>query len=171
MKVFLNVLVFTVITASVSAQSEGSKFPNIMDKTIDNEMLKTKDLKGKVVFYNFYFAFCQPCIAEKEGLKKLYETFVSDDVLFVSITFDSNEIIRQFQATHGMQFKTVSLGMNEIARRFGVRQFPVNFLVGVDGTIMKKKMGIDSIETANQEIFAEISPVIQSELQKIKSKK
>ena len=169
-KFFLSALVFTFIAVSVSAQSEGSKFPEIKFKTIDGESLTTKDLKGKVVFYNFYFAFCQPCLAEKEGLKELYETFASDDVLFVAITFDNNEIIRQFQTTHGMRFKTISIGMNEIARHFGVRQFPVNFLVGIDGTIVKKKMGTISIDTANQEILAEFSPVIESELQKLKSK-
>ena len=79
----MNVLVSTVISVSTLAQSIGSKFLNMMDKTIDDELLTTKNLKGKVVFYNFYFAFCQPCIAEKEGLKELYETFASDDVLFV----------------------------------------------------------------------------------------
>ena len=84
----------------------------------------------------------------------------------LSITFDRNETIKQFQTTHGMRFKAVSIGMNEIARRFGVRKFPVNFLVGVDGTIVKKKDGVESIDTANQEILAEFSPVIQSELQK-----
>ena len=68
---------------------EGSIFPEIMYKTIDGEMLKTNELKGKIVFYNFSFAICQPCIAQKEGLKKLYEAFASDDVLFVTITFDN----------------------------------------------------------------------------------
>jgi len=170
-KSLLTVFVLTVISVSTLAQSIGSKFPNMEDKTIDNELLTTKKLKGKVVFYNFYFAFCQPCIAEKEGLKELYETYASDDVLFVSITFDNSEIIKQFQTTHGMRFKAISISLNEIARRFGVRQFPVNFLVGADGTIVMKKDGIESTDTANQEILAEFSPVIQSELQKLVSKK
>ena len=52
---------------------EGDIFPEIMFRTIDDEILKTEDLKGKLVFYNFYFAACPPCIAQKDGLNELYE--------------------------------------------------------------------------------------------------
>ena len=70
---------------------EGDNFPEIMFKTIDGELLKTGDLKGKLVFYNFYFAACPPCIAQKGGLNELYEIFhTNDDVVFISVTFDNN---------------------------------------------------------------------------------
>jgi len=171
---FLSVVVFTIIVVSTTAQvlSEGSTFPEVMFKTIDGELLKTENFKGKkVVFYNFYFALCQPCIAQKDGLNELYEMFACDDVLFISVTFDRNESIRQFQATYGMGFKITSIGSSEIERHFGVSMYPVNFLVGIDGTIVKKKMGIQSFDTAKQEVLAEFSPAIQSELQKLKSEK
>jgi len=101
----------------------------------------------------------------------LYEKFASDDVLFISITFDNNESIRQFQATYGMRFKIISIDSNEIERRFGVSQYPINFLVGINGSIVKMTKGIKSFDTANQELLAEFSPAIQSELQKLKSEK
>ena len=162
--------------------SEGGIFPEIMEKTIDGEMLKTEELKGKIVFYNFSFAVCKPCIAQKEGLNKLYETYASDDVLFVTITFDnvspfikSNGLAtaqsEYIQAMHDMRFKIVSVDADEIERRFNINSYPTNFLVGVDGNIVKMKTGIKSFETATQELLAEFSPTIQSELQKLNSEK
>jgi len=158
--------------------SEGSIFPEIMYKTIDGEMLKTEELKGKIVFYNFSFALCQPCIAQKEGLKKLYEAFASDDVLFVTITFDNassfietNKITavqnEYIQTMYDMRFKIVSIDGDEIERRFKINGYPTNFLVGINGNIVKMKRGTQSFDTATQELLVEFSPAIQSELQKI----
>jgi peroxiredoxin len=168
---FLSVFIFAAITESAIAQSEGRLFPEIQFETIDGELLKTEDLKGKVVFYNFSFAVCQPCIAQKEGLKELYKKFASDDMLFITITFDNNETIRQFQAAHGMQFKVISIETKEIMRHFGVTSYPTNYLVGIDGTIIMKKTGAKSLKTASKEVLNEFSPAIKSELQKLKLQK
>jgi len=172
-RLFLSVYVFATLVVSATSQilSEGMKFPEIMLASIDGDTLKAEDLKGKVVFYNFYFAICQPCIAQKEGLNELYETFAGDDVLFIAITFDGYEQIKWIRETHGMRFKIVSIYSDEIERHFGVRNYPTNFLVGIDGRILKMKRGIKSFETANQEILDEFSPAIQSELQKLKPEK
>ena len=167
-------------TKQVASQnlSEGSIFPEIMYKTIDGEMLKTQELKGKIVFYNFSFALCQPCIAQKEGLKKLYEAYASDDVLFVTITFDNvssfietNRLVtvqsEYIQSMYDMRFKIISIDGDEIGRRFRINGYPTNFLVGINGNIVKMKRGIKSFDTATQELLAEFLPAIQSELQKI----
>jgi hypothetical protein len=56
-------------------------------------------------------------------------------------------------------------------RHFGVTGYPTNYLVGIDGTIIKKKTGAKSLKTASKEVLNEFSPAIKSELQKLKSKK
>jgi thiol-disulfide isomerase/thioredoxin len=40
-----------------------------------NKEISNISLKGKVVFINFWFASCAPCIAEMEDLNKLYNKF------------------------------------------------------------------------------------------------
>ena len=130
-------LVFLVLPSASQRLSEGDIFPEIIFETIDGELLKTEDLKGKVVFYNFYFAACPPCIAQKDGLNELYRRFQANvDVVFISITFDSYETIKQFQNVHNISFKIVSTNRNEIYRFTG--SYPTNFLVGVDGKIVLK---------------------------------
>ena len=163
-----NILIFATLVASATAQvtsislDEGDIFPEIMFTTVDGELLTTEKLSGKVVFYNFYFAACPPCIAQKSGLNALHDRFrANDDVVFISVTFDNYETIKQFQETHGKRFKVVSTNRNEI-RRFAVGAYPTNILVGVDGKVVLKMVGGRGNRVRNQ-----FSAAIQSELRKI----
>jgi len=138
--------------------SEGDIFPKVMFKTIDGELLKTE---GKLVFYNFYFAACSACIAQKDGLNELYERFhANDHIVFVSVTFDNLTTIEQFRKKHKIPFKIVSVNSQEVYRF--VSAHPTNFLVGVDGKIVLKMVGGKSRTVHNR-----FASAIQSELQKL----
>ncbi|MDE5525950.1 TlpA family protein disulfide reductase [Elizabethkingia meningoseptica] len=51
-----------------------------------------EDLKGKVVFINFWATWCPPCIAEMPTIQSLYENFRNDEnVKFVMLEVDGNE--------------------------------------------------------------------------------
>lgn len=57
----------------------------------DGELVALNDLKGKVVFLNFWATWCPPCLAEMPSIQKLYEKYQkSDDVVFVMIDADSD---------------------------------------------------------------------------------
>jgi len=136
-------------------------FPEVMFKTIDGELLKSEDLNGKLVFYNFYFAACSPCIAQKEGLNELYERFHENDhIVFISVTFDNLSTIEQFRKKYHIPFKIVSINSQEVYRFVGAH--PTNFLVGVDGKIILKMVGGKSRTVRNR-----FASAIQYELQKL----
>ena len=144
-----------------SLLSEGDIFPEIMLTTIDGELLKTDNLNGKVVFYNFYFAACAPCISQKSVLNELYEKFHADDVVFISLTSDDYEKTRQFRDKHGIKFKVVSMNKEE-RLRFAAGSWPTNILVGTDGKIILKiTVGRE------KQVRDGFSSAIQSEIQKL----
>ncbi len=69
--------------------AEGFKM-EVVDKT--GRIVSLKDLKGKVVFINFWATWCAPCIAEMPSIQKLYETFKdNDDVAFVILEAEGNK--------------------------------------------------------------------------------
>ena len=61
-------------------------------KTYTNE-----DLKGKVVFLNFWSVNCGPCVMEIPVLNKLYLSYKDNkDVVFISILLDKEEALEKF---------------------------------------------------------------------------
>ena len=55
-----------------------------------NAVVSTADLKGKIVFINFWATWCPPCIAEMPSLNDLYKQFRDDDQ-FVFLFINEDE--------------------------------------------------------------------------------
>src|SRR5690606_15186932 len=53
--------------------------------------ISLSELKGKVVFINFWATWCPPCIAEMPSIEKLYQTFKNNkNVVFIMADMDSD---------------------------------------------------------------------------------
>lgn len=65
---------------------DGIQFKDINGKTTD-----LGDLKGKVIFLNFWATWCPPCRAEMPSINKLYTTFKTDkNVVFLFVDADGD---------------------------------------------------------------------------------
>ncbi|MEH6305998.1 redoxin family protein [Olivibacter sp. CPCC 100613] len=57
----------------------------------DNRIVNLGDLKGKVIFINFWATWCPPCIAEMPSLQNLYNMKKQDEELvFLFVETDGN---------------------------------------------------------------------------------
>lgn len=64
----------------------GIRFRDVSGKITD-----LGNLKGKVIFLNFWATWCPPCIAEMPGINKLYEKYKNDsDVVFILADADGD---------------------------------------------------------------------------------
>lgn len=64
----------------------GIKFKNIKGEVID-----LGDLKGKIVFLNFWATWCPPCRTEMPSINKLYTQFKEDpNVVFIFVDADGD---------------------------------------------------------------------------------
>lgn len=52
------------------------------------KMLRLSELKGKVVFINFWATWCPPCIAEMPDIENLYQDVKDEDIVFLMISLD-----------------------------------------------------------------------------------
>lgn len=69
----------------------GIRFRDVKGKTVD-----LGDLKGKVIFLNFWATWCPPCLAEMPGVNQLYEKFKNDEeVVFILADADGNLVKAQ----------------------------------------------------------------------------
>lgn len=113
--------------------------PQFKANLMKGEDFDLADQKGKIVFINFWFTSCRPCIEELPDLEALHEKYANQEVSFVSICLDRPEDIerlfsriRKDQSTY--QIPTITDG-DEIVKKYGVALFPTNMLVDQAGVI------------------------------------
>ncbi|TXF77802.1 TlpA family protein disulfide reductase [Chryseobacterium sp.] len=60
---------------------------SVRDET--GKIISTSDLKGKVVFINFWASWCPPCRAEFPSIQKFYDQYrFNPDVVFLTVNLD-----------------------------------------------------------------------------------
>ncbi len=54
--------------------------------TINGDSIQLSALRGKVVFLNFFFTLCSPCIKEMPLIRELSQTYQNKEVVVISIS-------------------------------------------------------------------------------------
>ncbi|MCY1662486.1 TlpA family protein disulfide reductase [Chryseobacterium sp. SL1] len=68
--------------------------PNFSVKNEHGEITETAQLRGKVVFINFWASWCPPCRAEFPSVQKLYDRYRSnEDMVFLTVNLDDELIL------------------------------------------------------------------------------
>lgn len=87
-------LLFTgLFNAEISSvNSTDNTLQNHFDfKDYEGNILSTAELKGKVVFINFWASWCPPCIAEFPSIEKFHSKFKNDgNIVFLMINMDDD---------------------------------------------------------------------------------
>jgi thiol-disulfide isomerase/thioredoxin len=118
-----------------------------IDMALNNNILVSQKLNGKVVLVNFFATWCPPCIEEIPSFNKLYEKY-GDKFEIVAVLYEKDkakEEIEAFVQKHNIKFPvTISEVENfEAAKLFwNVNKIPESFLFSKEGFLVEKFIGI-----------------------------
>lgn len=106
-------------------------------------MRSTADLKGKVVFINFWATWCPPCIAEMPSLNDLYNQFRDDQrVVFLFINEDEHVA----RAKTFLQKKGYTMPLMSRAGSIGAQIYsgtlPTTVVLNKEGNMVFKHEGL-----------------------------
>ncbi len=111
-------------------------------KDTQGKTWKTSDLKGKVVFINFWASWCDACKEEKPSIQNLVNAEKANDkFVFISVLFrDDPSKAMEYMKSNGFNFP-VLIDNKNIAADYGIRGVPETFVIGKNGTIKEKVVG------------------------------
>jgi uncharacterized protein (TIGR03435 family) len=112
--------------------------PLVLSKTIQGPPvaeLTWEKLKGKVVVLEFWATWCGPCVAAIPHLNDLAEKFKDEPVVFISVTSENEDVVKQFLKRRPMK-AAVGLDDYEVLNKvFHVRGIPHTVIVDASGRV------------------------------------
>jgi len=112
-------------------------------KTLDGKEMKLSDLKGKVVYMDFWASWCGPCKGEMPYAKKIKEHFKdNENVVFLYVSIDDKEDAWKRGIDNlsisGMHTRTPGWS-GEIAQLYKIQSVPSYFLIDKKGNFVVPK--------------------------------
>lgn len=167
MKTLLFTFAFALILINSSAQEEkpeiikvGDSAPTFTIKTLDNKTFNTSELKGKVIYLNFFATWCGPCMKEMPFIESdIWNSIKNPDFVMLSIAREhSYEDIIKFKLEKGYTFPFAADPKRKVYSMFAPQNIPRNIIINKEGKIIFSKHGFNKNE------FEEMIKLIKSEL-------
>ena len=142
---------------------EGQQVPEFSYITLDNDTIHINDLKGKVVFMNFFATSCPICMKELPFVESDIWSTYKDNENFELIVFGREHVADEmiaFKEKTGYTFNIVPDPGRKIYSLFAEKYIPRNIILDRDGKIIYQATGF------NEEEFKKLKDSIANELKK-----
>ncbi len=123
--------------------------PEFSLSTIDGKVLRSQDIAGKVVLFDFWAPRCPPCVRDIPLLKELSESTKGRPFLLVSVTsVPSKRTLRNFLKKHDVKWPQYWDKESMVIRGvFNVRALPTYIAVDHQGVMRRQRGWTDQVRT------------------------
>ena len=156
-KLLMAAFVILSVTACTYGQA-GNKAPDFSLTGLDGSSISLEEIKGNVIFINFWATWCPPCRQEIPGFIELYEKYKEDGMVIVGVSLDRGgpDVVKEFMIEYSISYP-MAMATQELYEAYQPGQYiPTTFVVDRQGTIRDKHVGYMSKEMM-EKIFLELS--------------
>lgn len=139
----------------------GQATPEFSFITLNNDTININDLKGKVVFMNFFATSCPVCMKELPYIENEIWTKYKDNKSFELIVFGREHVADEmiaFKEKTGYTFNIVPDPGRKIYSLFAEKYIPRNIVLDREGNIIYQVTGFTDEE------FVKLKEVLETEL-------
>jgi peroxiredoxin len=136
------ILISPTATLGQQAPKIGSTAPDFKLADIAGKEFRSSQLKGSIVVLDVWATWCEPCIADIPMFNRLYEKYSGSRVKVVGIAVQSGSAldIKSHVVKHAIRYP-VLVGDEKVTQQYVDVGFPLTYLIGPDGKILKKYIG------------------------------
>lgn len=131
------------ILSAPSMPSSPSSIPADYDwsvQTLAGDTFQLSELKGKVVFLNFWATWCPPCIIEMPSIQSLHDQVAGMDIQIVCVSQEKQGTVEKFIRDNEYTFPVYTLD-GDPPSMFRTRGIPATFILSPEGTIAYSHVG------------------------------
>ena len=128
---------------------------NFTLKDLAGQKVALADLKGKVIILDFWATWCIPCRTEIPGFVALQAKYADRGLQIVGVSVDDPpDKLKPYVAQMQMNYPVLQgKDHGDLLDAFGpIPSIPVSVVIGRDGSICTKHIGIAPMETFEQEL-------------------
>jgi peroxiredoxin len=120
----------------------GQPAPDFTLVDLQGKTWTLSELKGRVVFVNFWATWCPPCREEMPSLQRLLGLLPADKFVMLAIlNKDDPAQARNFAAKLGLTMPILDDQSNTAGKKYGLTGVPETYIVDKQGVLRKKFLG------------------------------
>jgi len=129
--------------------------PDFALRSADGNVVKLSDLRGKVVWVNFWASWCVPCKRELPDIQKLYDEKHAEGLEVLTINYEEDvATAKDFFAQHDVALPILMDTDGEVYDAYRLRGLPDSFFVDRDGNLQAQQFGYLTADTMRERLAA-----------------
>lgn len=115
-----------------------------LERLSDAKQSSLSDYRGKVVVLNFWATWCAPCQEEMPVMQQLWERYRLHGFEIIAVAADrrGRKSVAPFIEAHGFEYPALLDSDGAVRNRYEVVGLPMSYLIGRDGKISGRIIGI-----------------------------
>jgi len=131
---------FFLLRSSAAAPLEiGDKAIDFTVPQLDAGEIALENYRQHVVLVNFWATWCPPCVEETPSLEKFAEQVKPYGIDVIGISVDEDPaVLEKFIRDYHLTYPIGRDPDRALSWRYGTRQFPETYIIGLDGRVASK---------------------------------
>ena len=116
--------------------------PDFTLKEPAGTQIALKELRGRVVFLNFWATWCPPCIEEMPAMERLHQELQKDGLVILAVNFQEGpERVKEFFAKHKFTFTPLLDRDGKVSELYQAWALPVSAIINKRGEVAARAIG------------------------------